>query len=516
MRESRMIMKITYVCSWLLISSLVILSGCTTPSPLQQHLSGGPLQECARFFVALNKVVRDAEAEDPVEAHIAGFPYLRVNRFLSSFRNDSMDGSTFEVWVDRLQSLDRMARRFELLNLPPERLDELQTQIPVGKTALSTIAFCGDALRRADIVDPESRTALRQRATVADEYVTAQRILGIYPLTSLFFLYGIGGLHDETRETFARPLEELSQAGMLLRYVPPVEQLPLGTSEEIAAILQRSANNPFGIPEPTMQDLERLFATFAPIWEVDVTGASDQIGTPTWREETIPVIDINNPVMYQHISHTRVNQKVLLQLNYVVWFPERPSTGMFDLLGGHLDGITWRVTLTPEGRPLLYDSMHNCGCYHMFFPTPYLTLETSEETYEPPLLPQMGPEQIDVSRIVIRVAPLTHYIERVYADNLTKSGLGPETVYRVGDYNELRALPTRGGRHRSLFRPDGIITGSERAERWLFWPMGIPAPGAMRAWGHHATAFIGRRHFDDPDLIERLFNVSFNPSPPVD
>jgi len=29
----------------------------------------------------------------------------------------------------------------------------------------------------------------------------------------------------------------------------------------------------------------------------------------------------------------------------------------------------------------------------------------------------------------------------------------------------------------------------------------------MRQWGRHATAFVGRRHFDDADLIERRFNI---------
>jgi hypothetical protein len=27
----------------------------------------------------------------------------------------------------------------------------------------------------------------------------------------------------------------------------------------------------------------------------------------------------------------------------------------------------------------------------------------------------------------------------------------------------------------------------------------------MRQWGRHATAFVGRRHFDEPFLIERYF-----------
>ncbi|MNC92616.1 hypothetical protein D3C83_90760 [compost metagenome] len=49
------------------------------------------------------------------------------------------------------------------------------------------------------------------------------------------------------------------------------------------------------------------------------------------------------------------------------------------------------------------------------------------------------------------------------------------------------------------------MPGTERGERWLFWPMGVPEPGAMRQWGRHATAFVGRRHFDDPGLLERYF-----------
>ena len=56
-----------------------------------------------------------------------------------------------------------------------------------------------------------------------------------------------------------------------------------------------------------------------------------------------------------------------------------------------------------------------------------------------------------------------------------------------------------------MFGPDGIVAGTERGERWLFWPMGVPNAGAMRSRGHHAIAFVGTRHFDDPYLIERYF-----------
>jgi hypothetical protein len=74
----------------------------------------------------------------------------------------------------------------------------------------------------------------------------------------------------------------------------------------------------------------------------------------------------------------------------------------------------------------------------------------------------------------------------------------------VADYVSLLALPGADGHH-SFFGNHGLVAGSERPERFILWPMGIRSPGAMRQWGRHAVAFVGRRHFDDPDLIPSLF-----------
>jgi hypothetical protein len=78
-------------------------------------------------------------------------------------------------------------------------------------------------------------------------------------------------------------------------------------------------------------------------------------------------------------------------------------------------------------------------------------------------------------------------------------------IYAWRAYRELYAIPIEGAKPRSLFGPDGIVPGSERGERFLLWPMGIASPGAMRERGRHATAFVGRRHFDDPYLLEDTF-----------
>ena len=103
----------------------------------------------------------------------------------------------------------------------------------------------------------------------------------------------------------------------------------------------------------------------------------------------------------------------------------------------------------------------------------------------------------------MRVASGTHYIERV----ATVRGADSLVRYELRPYGELRSIVRMDGRRASAFGEDGIIAGSERPERHWFWPMGIASAGAMRQWGRHATAFVGRRHFDDADLLEKRFRL---------
>jgi hypothetical protein len=90
----------------------------------------------------------------------------------------------------------------------------------------------------------------------------------------------------------------------------------------------------------------------------------------------------------------------------------------------------------------------------------------------------------------------------------------PQYAWR--SYDSLRSLPTSASQalgkptHRSVFGPDGFIAGTDRGERFIFWPMGIPRAGAMRQWSKHATAFVGHRHFDDATLMAQRF--AFDPT----
>ena len=85
----------------------------------------------------------------------------------------------------------------------------------------------------------------------------------------------------------------------------------------------------------------------------------------------------------------------------------------------------------------------------------------------------------------------------------------PPELYGSREAAEDEGASGKTGVTRSVYQPNGLVAGSERGERFFFWPMGIASAGQMRQWSHHATAFVGRRHFDDARLIEKYFEISF-------
>ncbi|MCP4697982.1 MAG: hypothetical protein GY862_14185 [Gammaproteobacteria bacterium] len=482
----------------------LFFSACSSVSTLPtERLEIGPdpgAPQCVKLFSLLDQAVDKTGVGDAQAAPVPGFPYLRANRFLTSFRGQKLSSAEFDAWADRLQQLGEQGRKAEMANLPPEARQLFPPY--------ETVQQCGDLLRQNDFSQeykrPHKRRKLMETVSVPQEYQTWKRILGLYWLTAWPVKLGAHNLYKEIRETYRTPLEKLKVKGELIRYLPPALPDPLN-AREIKEILHSSAANPLKIPEPQGRERERLFAAFAPVWQVDARSKDDRIGAPVWLpSRDKPSVDTHRPAVYRYLSHTRFRGDVLLQLNYVVWFPARPTSSGIDLLGGHIDGLTWRVTLSADGTPLAYDTIHNCGCYHWFYPASRLHVRPAEGILqEPPFSPQQAPEPLPGRGLALRIAHTSHFIDRVLQKTMMKEG--QTLAYEWADYRSLRSLPLANGQRRSLFQPDGIVPGTERGERWVLWPMGIPGPGEMRQRGHHATAFFGRRHFDDPDLMERSF-----------
>jgi hypothetical protein len=482
-----------------------LLTGCASlDAPFSAHLEspGTAVRACAEWYVRLDAEAADARVRDAQDARVAGFPYLRASRLLAALRPLAQaNAQALHALADRMLARDLEARRFEILNLPEGRL-------PGFAEAFERTQQCGKLLREIDMAKPEARGALLERALVPDDYSTLGRVLGLYALTRFAFASGVRRQEAETRAAFARE-PALPPGAALVRYAPQPAK-PLARTR-VAAILERSALNPLGIPEPGESELAELLAAFAPSFEIAVRADYDRPGALRWLRDEAPSVDATDLAVYAHPAWTRYRGRVLLQLVYTLWFPERPPQTEGDILAGKLDGLVWRVTLAPDGEPLVFDSMHACGCYHQFFPTPRARPlpapdDTEEWMFSPQSLPRLAPGE----RPLLRVASGTHAIERVGIVRGTDS----LARYELRPYAELRSLQRFGPGRASAFGEDGLVAGSERAERFLFWPMGIASAGAMRQWGRHATAFVGRRHFDDADLLEKRFSLELDAGAP--
>ncbi len=523
-----------------LLAAVALLAcvGCTTVAPRWPPDQGGVATElaaCNDWFAALDAQVELAGVRDAGAARVKGFPYLRVDRFTAALRDavvqsaaDAADNADVAALLQRLLRLDLQARSMEISNLPAPARARLGSGTGAGSGAgsgsgtdapdvaelLAHTQGCAHRLAVSDLATPVRMAGLLDRLSVPDAYVTGYRIAGLYALSRLPFGIGVRRFEASQYAAFARDAAPPAGATRT-RLSPPTRPPPDSVSAaRLGDMLASAPDDPLRVPTPSPGQLELLFAQFAPSFDIDVASDDDRPGALVWRagaagDATATLeVDSSAPVVYRQTAYTRYGADNLLQLVYTLWFPARTAApgGAVDLLAGKLDGLVFRVTLAPDGTPLIYDSMHPCGCFHMFFPTAAARAKPApaagiEWAFSPQSLPAVGPQD----HLVLRIAAGTHYLQRISVEPIDGA-----TFYGWRDYDELRSLPAGPAARRSVFGPDGFIAGTDRAEAWLFWPMGIARAGAMRQWGRHATAFVGRRHFDDADLMQQRFE--FDPA----
>ena len=518
---------------WALLALLTLFAGCAGPAVTSRTPPLSDAAVCADWVDKLDAVTRQAGVSDGGAHRLPGYPFLRSDRFLASFGDEVADNTAaFDAWVGRLAELDRDAREAELSNLPLQFLPLLMTDDAASKQRKQRIQATTQAcarqavqalLQSALMATAPGRRRLAAQSQVDDDYSAGKRALGLYPLTRVPFFAGVQRWQQTTAEKFAA--KALPDTARLNRYTPAGEAV---TAAQLAEAYARRNPDALGVPRLSPLDAALLLRAYAPDIQIETRGPFDRFGALQWGANPTPpnalppgsaqapTVQTDQPVMYQRIAHTRYQNQTLLQLVYSVWFPERPRASGIDLLSGQLDSVVLRLTLAPDGTPWLYDSIHSCGCYHLFFPTPRAKAlappsagaasapEPLEWAFVPTALPALKAGQ----RMTLQLESRTHYVKGLRpVESPADSSPIP---YALLDDAALRTLPVSdalSGITRSAFWPNGIVPGTERGERLLFWPMGIASPGAMRQWGRQPTAFVGRRHFDDARLMELRFEL---------
>lgn len=462
------------MCRWIMVAALLGAGGCMRVAGVAAPPGLQPADDCQTVAHRYAQVVQDSRWHSRFGTTIPGRPWLRVMRGWDVWPMPH-DPAARQAWVTAAATLSRQALAAELRNHPriaPELVDAMHT---CAAHDVATVAAWPDADWRA----------LRASARVADDYSMSRRVLGAYPLARVGLQLGIADWRRQFAADYGRAL-----TGNLVGWSPS----PAGVAALANDLLETLPAMP-GLSVPHSDVLARWLLQHAPDWRIQTRNAVDYPGWPAWRGDTL-VLDIGQPEVAVLLMPAMVDGVARLQLIYTLWFAGRAATGWLDPYAGALDAVVWRVTLDEDGRVLMRDAMHACGCYHMVFPVD-ARQQANPELPEPVLVPEAvagdGPQTVTLRAGDHQIMDVRGGRQNATAD------------YRLRPYTDLLSLPLAGGdARRSLFDADGLVGVSRRAERRFLWPSGVISPGAMRIWGHHPIAFVGRRHADTPNLFQHV------------
>jgi dATP pyrophosphohydrolase len=397
----------------LMVGAALLAAGCATQeAPPAAHLAGGAFEvrECTQWLRALDAEVERAGVRDAQYQRVPGFPHLRIDALHVALRERAARSApALRTFAERLGELDLESRRHELRNLGTLN-EAARTQ------AARRAADCGALMRKADLETPAARQALLAATGVPVRTASPRR---------------------------GKAASAAAGAGRV-RYAPP--QALSVPREVVGGMLARATFDPLAHPALSEREIDRLAAVYAPSFEVAIGGDHDRFGRLRWRRAAPgepPDLDPAQPTVYVRADYARYREHVLLQLAYTIWF------------AGPYDGVVWRVTLAPDGEPVLYEAIDACGAFHLDFPTARARSRVASGAAQP--LPRVA----DGERPVVTLASGSHAVAGVGFVH----GVDSLVRYALRFHDELRSLPRAGGEHASAFGPDGRIAGTPCAQR---------------------------------------------------
>jgi len=288
---------------------------------------------------------------------------------------------------------------------------------------------------------------------------------------------------------------------------------------------------------------DELLAFYAPIYvqqyaEVSSEGFhyehdSDLFGQPflvgNSRGGMETKIDVSQPSVYSHYDRRQIGSQSHVQLTYTLWYPRHPRTRRIDIEPGVIDSNVVRITLDERNKPLIYETVLACGCYHKVFVEQRLE-EASRASFGPP---EHGKKysieknisfgfDFEVAGIVetpddspaapvVFISSGEHKVQGLHSS----AGLHWPTdtaavhKYRLADYEELNSVPIAGSQSSGpVFNglDDQQVYGAERMERFLFMWIGTDDAGHPRR-NDRILLHFDQSAWMDPNLFHHYLRL---------
>ena len=432
---------------------------------------------CYPAFNALDELAFK-NAGTLVGNRIPSMPWLRYNRLITQDIRTQSKLAEIGKLLQQMSALAIQGLSYELKTIPEHQQEHWRKHYQTKLAPIDYVKQCSTQLLKWQLVSPQNTLENLKEVPEDNDYSRPARVVGLYPLATVPFRIGV----VQEQKKLAREWGQISDK-QWFEYRPELVSNAKDSEEDW-----------------------RLLKRYAPTWLIDSKAPANLPGSPYWQGKQLNV-NTQQASTYAFVSEARWKQQPITQLNYIVWFSERPRLKRLDWVAGQHDAVVFRVNLSQQGEVIAYDSIHLCGCwYRLFLPEGRPFKKQDRYWREPVLMQRIRLSAKSNVSVAIYLQADTHhiqYLRQVTELNEKSQGTTDTRGYQLQPFSKLLALPGPYG-IRPVFDENGYVPDSERPERWLFWPMGVRNPGALRRFGDHAISFVGRRYFDDPHLLEKV------------
>ena len=146
-----------------------------------------------------------------------------------------------------------------------------------------------------------------------------------------------------------------------------------------AIVFAPKGDDPSAKAPPAGASAQELVAFYSPVFiQQRVNTAAqphpyppeyDQIGEARLRHEKgeLKAFVAGPPVVYAIYQKLPIGGRDHVQLTYTAWYPAHPRMKAIDLEEADIDSCVLRVTLDDQNRPLFFETIAACGCFHKVF-----------------------------------------------------------------------------------------------------------------------------------------------------
>jgi hypothetical protein len=287
---------------------------------------------------------------------------------------------------------------------------------------------------------------------------------------------------------------------------------------------------------------EELVAYYAPVFvqqRVDprtlkfpYPPETDHVGQARLRRDNgeLKAFVSGPPKVYALCQKTRIGSADHLQITYTAWYPAHPRMKALDLEEADIDSCVVRLTLDAENRPLFYETIAACGCFHKVFVQERVE-ESARKQFGAPLkgkkycVEQAVKSSIDwevaglvqeppdrPSRPVVFLKAGDHKVIGLSSSvRLRVPATADSRRYELTEYSDLYSLRVENSEEKAPFfdlGKGGKVWGAERRkERFLMNVIGVDNAGHPRALDQIKLHF-DQSTWGDPTIYQRFLRLA--------